>query len=100
VTQPINGTLTGTGAALTYTPAAGFSGNDAFTFTVNDGTADSAPATVSVAVAPAVDPPSEPKGGCSCGSSGEVAPLGGLLLGLLAVRRRRESSAGSTTRGA
>jgi MYXO-CTERM domain-containing protein len=92
VTQPINGTLTGTGAALTYTPAAGFSGNDAFTFKVNDGAADSAPATVSVAVAPAVAPPSEPKGGCSCGSSGEVAPLGGLLLGLLAVRRRRRAS--------
>jgi MYXO-CTERM domain-containing protein len=93
VTPPAHGTLTGTGATLTYTPSPDFNGDDAFTFTVNDGTADSAPATVIVAVAPVDDPvPSEPKGGCSCGSSGEVAPLGGLLLGLLAVRRRRRTS--------
>jgi hypothetical protein len=37
-------------APITYTPAAGFSGPDAFTFTVSDGTTTSAPATVSINV--------------------------------------------------
>ncbi|MEO8424452.1 MAG: Ig-like domain-containing protein, partial [Actinomycetota bacterium] len=35
---------------VTFTPTAGYAGSDAFTFTVNDGTATSAPATVSIAV--------------------------------------------------
>ncbi|HVR79948.1 MAG TPA: Ig-like domain-containing protein, partial [Acidimicrobiia bacterium] len=47
---PTNGTLTGTGADRTYTPAAGFSGVDSFTFTANDGTADSNIATVTINV--------------------------------------------------
>jgi uncharacterized protein (TIGR03437 family) len=57
VNQPAHGVLTGTGANLTYTPNANFNGNDAFTFKANDGAADSAPATVSIAVAPVNDAP-------------------------------------------
>lgn len=38
-------------ATVTYRAAAGFAGSDSFTFTVNDGTATSAPATVSIQVA-------------------------------------------------
>lgn len=49
-TSPAHGTLTGTPPALTYTPAAGYVGPDSFTFTVNDGHVDSAPATVSITV--------------------------------------------------
>ena len=91
VTPPAHGTLTGSGASLTYTPDPDFNGSDAFTFTVSDGAITSPPATVSVAVAPVDDPvPGEPKGGCSCGTSGDAAPLGALLLGLLAFRRRRQ----------
>jgi hypothetical protein len=37
-------------ASVTYTPAAGYFGSDAFTYRVNDGTTDSAPATVSITV--------------------------------------------------
>jgi hypothetical protein len=37
-------------APITYAPAAGFSGTDAFTFTVSDGTSVSSPATVSINV--------------------------------------------------
>jgi hypothetical protein len=50
VTQPKNGTLTGTAPALTYTPNQGFTGTDSFTYRVYDGTAYSAPAAVSVIV--------------------------------------------------
>ncbi len=53
VTGPVNGTLAGTGANLTYTPTAGYSGPDSFTYKANDGMADSAPATVSITVTPA-----------------------------------------------
>jgi VCBS repeat-containing protein len=49
-TQPAHGTLSGTAPNLTYTPAAGYTGADSFTFTVNDGTVDSAAATVSITV--------------------------------------------------
>ncbi len=44
--------MSGTGANVTYTPHAGFSGSDAFTFTVNDGLGTSAAATVSITVMP------------------------------------------------
>jgi PKD repeat protein/N-acetylneuraminic acid mutarotase len=50
LTQPLHGTLTGTAPNLTYTPANGFAGEDAFTFKVRDGFYDSAPATITLAV--------------------------------------------------
>jgi 6-phosphogluconolactonase (cycloisomerase 2 family) len=61
-TGPAHGTLgavaqsTGT---LTYTPAAGYSGTDSFTFDASDGTNVSAPviATISIGAPPAVPPP-------------------------------------------
>ncbi|TQV74201.1 PKD domain-containing protein [Exilibacterium tricleocarpae] len=58
-TQPANGSVTGTGATVTYTPAGGFSGSDAFTFTVTDDeNLTSAPATVSITVTdPAINRP-------------------------------------------
>ncbi|HEU5334636.1 MAG TPA: Ig-like domain-containing protein, partial [Terriglobales bacterium] len=50
VTNPAHGTLSGTAPNLTYTPALNYSGADSFTFKVNDGTVDSAPATVTITV--------------------------------------------------
>lgn len=47
-----HGTLSGSGANLTYTPSAGYSGSDAFTFTAADPGATSQPATVSITVTP------------------------------------------------
>jgi len=46
------GTLTGTAPNLTYKPAADYNGNDSFTFTVTDGDLTSAPATITLTVAP------------------------------------------------
>jgi hypothetical protein len=53
VSNPTNGTLGGTAPNLTYTPTAGYSGPDSFTFKANDGQLDSAVATVSINVIPA-----------------------------------------------
>jgi formylglycine-generating enzyme required for sulfatase activity len=55
VGTPSHGTLTGTAPNLTYTPDLDYNGLDSFTFTVNDGAADSAAATVSITVTPVTD---------------------------------------------
>lgn len=52
ITSPAHGTLTGTAPDVTYTPAAGFSGVDSFTYQVSDGTASSEAATISIMVIP------------------------------------------------
>ncbi len=57
VSAPAHGVLTGAGAARTYTPAANWSGTDSFTFQVNDGSADSNLATVTLTVTAVDDPP-------------------------------------------
>ncbi len=57
VSNPAHGTLTGTAPDLTYTPKANYHGSDSFTFKVNDGTVDSAAATVTIAVASVNDAP-------------------------------------------
>jgi cellulose biosynthesis protein BcsQ len=54
---PSNGSLSGTAPSLRYTPDPNFTGSDQLTFTVNDGTVDSDPATVSIMVTPVNDAP-------------------------------------------
>ena len=54
VTQPLNGTLTGSAPNLIYSPSINFAGQDSFTFVANDGKIDSNEATVHVTVAEAV----------------------------------------------
>ena len=56
-TAPASGTLTGTGAALTYTPDQDWYGTDSFTFSVNDGMYDSNSATITIEVLPVNDSP-------------------------------------------
>ena len=48
VTQPINGTVSGTAPNLLYTPTTSYSGSDSFTFKVNDGHIDSGVATIDI----------------------------------------------------
>jgi VCBS repeat-containing protein len=58
VTSPAHGSLTlNSDGSFTYTPAAGFSGIDSFTFLAFDGIADSNVATVSILVSPVNLPP-------------------------------------------
>lgn len=60
VTDTTNGTIScvgGTSRSCTYTPNANFNGTDSFTYKVNDGTADSTTATVTITVTPVNDPP-------------------------------------------
>jgi len=60
VSPPAHGQLSsGTGANRTYTPNAGYTGSDSFTFKANDGLADSNVATVSITVATVVPLPSK-----------------------------------------
>lgn len=57
VGSPAHGVLTGAAPDLVYTPEPGFTGSDAFTFTVDDGTSVSSPAIVTISVmAPATLP--------------------------------------------
>ncbi|MCF6235867.1 MAG: Ig-like domain-containing protein [Gammaproteobacteria bacterium] len=50
VTQPENGALSGTAPDLIYTPKSNYSGDDSFTFKVNDGANDSELATVKLTI--------------------------------------------------
>ena len=54
---PAHGTLSGTGADRTYTPAAGFSGSDSFTWTVTDGRGGTVSSLVTFTVTPVNDTP-------------------------------------------
>ncbi len=56
-TQPLHGTLTGSGSSWTYTPDADYNGPDSFTFTASDDVTTSAPATVSITVGAVNDAP-------------------------------------------
>jgi VCBS repeat-containing protein len=57
VTGPVHGSLTIADGSITYAPAANFRGTDRFTYTANDGAADSGIATVMITVEPVNDVP-------------------------------------------
>ena len=58
VASPTHGTVSlNADGSFTYSPAAGYSGPDAFTYTANDGGFNSLPATVSLTVTPKPPPP-------------------------------------------
>ena len=57
VTAPQHGVVTVSGGQATYSPAANYNGPDSFTYKANDGTVDSATATVSITVTPVNDAP-------------------------------------------
>ncbi|MBX3278573.1 MAG: hypothetical protein KF868_11280 [Acidobacteria bacterium] len=57
ISDPRRGRLTGAVPNLVYTPEADFNGTDAFSFVVGNGTAESAPAVVTINVRPLSDAP-------------------------------------------
>lgn len=56
-TAPLHGSLSGSGAAVVYSPQADFNGTDSFSYVVNDGEANSAPALVDISVTAVNDAP-------------------------------------------
>jgi len=58
LTGPFHGSLTGSGANRTYTPAPDYNGTDTFTWRVNDGTNNSNTSTFTINVTEVNDPPS------------------------------------------
>jgi hypothetical protein len=77
---PANGSLSGGGAGVAYTPKAGFVGADSFTFHVDDGALQSASAIVSISV-------EEPA--ASAGGGGATTGLTLVLLLLTLIHRRQ-----------
>ena len=57
VTNPTDGTLSGTSPNLSYSPNPDFHGTDSFTFKVNDGTVDSSIDTATITISPINDIP-------------------------------------------
>jgi len=57
VTQPSNGSVVSNGLDVVYTPDTEFNGVDVFTYTISDGSGETATATVNVAIAAVNDPP-------------------------------------------
>jgi VCBS repeat-containing protein len=56
-TDPQHGTVTlDADGSLLYTPDADYNGDDSFSYRANDGTVDSAPATVTITIRPVTDP--------------------------------------------
>ena len=65
VSSAANGTVSNANGTLTYTPKAGFSGNDSFNYSISDGKGGSTTATVGIVVNPA-----PPTGGTGTGGTG------------------------------
>jgi len=70
VSPPDGGVLIGPGPSFTYTANGGFAGADSFTFTASDGRLVSAPAVVTIEVAPPPDAGTNTSGGAGGGTAG------------------------------
>jgi len=77
VTPPTHGSLSGTGAALTYSPGLHYFGPDSFTFKANDGALDSNVSTVSISV---TGPSAAPATITGSVATPNGSPLGGALV--------------------
>ncbi|SEI16964.1 T1SS-143 domain-containing protein/type I secretion C-terminal target domain (VC_A0849 subclass) [Rhizobium tibeticum] len=86
VTGPAHGTLTlSANGSFDYTPNANYNGTDSFTYKVNDGTADSAVATVNITVNPVNDAPNVPSDGSGLADAVAEGAATGTLVGITAT---------------
>jgi hypothetical protein len=90
VTQPANGTVVNNGTDVTYTPNAGYTGIDTFTYTASDGRGGTDTAIVTVTVTESGDDDKDQKDddedtsfGCTPAAGG--SPLGSIIFVLLAA---------------
>lgn len=74
ISFPPDGTLSGSGANLTYTPAPNVTGTRSFTFAVSDGSLSSFTATVTITITPVNDPP-QPKDDYVATDAGEALTI-------------------------
>lgn len=77
LTNPVHGKLSGDPPNLTYTSESNFHGPDSFTFKVHDGTQHSPPATISINVLAANDPPTADAGPDQTVGEGVLVTLDG-----------------------
>ncbi|MCI0388177.1 MAG: Ig-like domain-containing protein [Acidobacteria bacterium] len=75
VAGPSRGSLSGAAPNLVYTPAPNFNGVDSFTFKASNGSAESQPATVFIAVSPVNDAPVLDVPGTQAVKAGETLNL-------------------------
>ncbi|MBW8682939.1 Ig-like domain-containing protein [Chitinophaga rhizophila] len=82
-TDPVNGTvIVNADGTYTYTPAAGFSGNDSFTVRISDGKGGSATVTVNITVTPVTPPANNPPTGFGDSkATPENTPVSGTVTG-------------------
>ncbi|PCJ52740.1 MAG: hypothetical protein COA79_23260, partial [Planctomycetota bacterium] len=76
VSGPSDGTLSGTGSNITYTPDTNYTGADSFTFEVDDGSITSNPATVTLNITASGTHSII----ASNGSKGSISPLGSITV--------------------
>jgi hypothetical protein len=87
--QPLHGTLSGSGAKLTYTPQADFSGTDTFGFKADDGKSPPVEGRITIKVTPTGAAPPPTVGGSSSVIDFGDCPAGELtLLNVRTVGRR------------
>ncbi len=99
VSQPTHGTLSGAAPNVTYMPATNYSGSGSFTFKVNDGSPDSAPATVSITITPVTPPTSPTLGRPMFGPGGLTLTASGSPGQTWAVERAAQLGSGWTNIG-
>ncbi|BCL76177.1 hypothetical protein JHS3_19130 [Jeongeupia sp. HS-3] len=102
-TAPSHGTASVSGTTISYTPTAGYSGTDRFSYTATNASGQSAPATVDITVNPALPAPQPATTTIASNSGSTVIPLlidGGPVVSVTVVSPPRHGTLNVTGLGA